>query len=295
MPTHWPASVNATIEPERQIAEAGGQRILACDVGNSRVKFGVLSLPEPAVHVLPACLSAAAFPVDGKIDWDQIVQWVNDGVTSAYLAGANPCTVERIRTEWTRTIDRIPLIHVSSPPAFLKTAVDSAERAGIDRLLNAVAANAIRRSEQPVVIVDSGTATTVDVVDSHGVFQGGAILPGLDLAAKSLNDYTALLPRISIDELAANTRHPVGRNTRDAICSGLFWGQVGAVRELVGQLENDLQMHEPNRTSPLILLTGGGAAILADRFPEARFEPHLSLQGLTLAANSPNATDETPL
>jgi type III pantothenate kinase len=150
-------------------------------------------------------------------------------------------------------------------------------RVGVDRLLNAVAANVIRPAARPAVIVDTGTATTVDLVNTDGAFEGGAILPGFELCARALHDYTALLPLLSIEELAGEPREPLGRNTRAALRSGLFWGQLGAVKELIERLT-------PVRTEPLVLLTGGGAVLLASHFPEARWEPHLSLQGLVVMA-----------
>ena len=86
---------------------------------------------------------------------------------------------------------------------------------------------------RPAIIVDSGTATTVDAVDADGVFLGGAILPGFGLLARSLQRYTALLPLITLEELGTGPPPAVGRDTTAAIKSGLFFGQLGAVRELV--------------------------------------------------------------
>ncbi|MCA9071622.1 MAG: type III pantothenate kinase, partial [Planctomycetaceae bacterium] len=149
---------------------------------------------------------------------------------------------------------------------------------GIDRLLNAVAANCVRSKNQPALIVDSGTATTVDTVDQTGAFMGGSILPGFELSARALHHYTALLPLIPLDELNGPKKPiPVGTNTRAAMQSGLYWGQVGAVRELLARSCRSFGFE-----NPLTLLTGGGGALLAAEFPEAQWFPHLSLQGLAL-------------
>ena len=148
---------------------------------------------------------------------------------------------------------------------------------GIDRLLNAVAANHIRPDKTPAVIIDCGTATTVDYISAAGAFAGGAILPGFELSARALHQYTARLPLIDVATLGHSPPNPLGHNTAAAIQSGLFWGQLGAVRELITRLSDDT-------VSPLILLTGGGGSLLQPYISEAIYEPHLSLQGLSLTA-----------
>jgi type III pantothenate kinase len=272
------------MQPDVKMSAGGGARILGCDVGNSRVKFGLFDVPRAASPTLPVCLQAAVFPLDGNVDWDRIANWLPENGVRGLLAGANPVGNDRIQREWVQYTGRPPLEQVTDLCRLLNTAVDAPQRVGVDRLLNAVAANVVREPRQPVVIVDSGTATTVDLVDGDGVFRGGAILPGFELAAKSLRAYTALLPLVTIEELAENPRSPLGTNTQDAICSGLYWGHVGAVRELADRLFETLRREHPESpVSPLVLLTGGGGGLLAEQFPEARWLPHLSLQGLVLA------------
>jgi type III pantothenate kinase len=155
--------------------------------------------------------------------------------------------------------------------------VDSIRAVGVDRLFNAIAANVIRAPGQAVIIVDSGTATTVDVVSSEGVFEGGAILPGFQLCARALHQYTALLPHIPNSELDVSTPEPLGKNTRDAIRSGLFWGQLGAVKELLRHLYKQLP------DGALTLVTGGAGRLLAPQMsPDVLHEPFLTLQGLVM-------------
>ena len=159
----------------------------------------------------------------------------------------------------------------------LTLSVDSPRTVGVDRLFNAIAANVIRPAGKAMIIVDSGTATTVDVVSSEGVFEGGAILPGFQLCSRALHQYTALLPQIANAELAVSTPVALGKNTRDALRSGLFWGQIGAVKELLRHLHQEL----PDGT--LTIMTGGAGRLLVPQFPsDVLHEPFLTLQVLVI-------------
>ncbi|MEX0701162.1 MAG: type III pantothenate kinase [Planctomycetales bacterium] len=104
-------------------------------------------------------------------------------------------------------------------------------------------------------------------------------MAGFQLSARALHRYTALLPLIGIDELANEPHPPLGRDTRQALRSGLFWGQLGAVKELIARLS-------VGEKEPALLLTGGGGPLLAPHLPHARHEPHLGLRGLALSAGT---------
>jgi len=149
---------------------------------------------------------------------------------------------------------------------------------GIDRLLDALAANRLRQPGRAAVVVDVGSAITVDLVGEDGAFLGGAILPGIGMAARAMHEFTDLLPLIEMSELAAPPP-PLGTATVPAIKSGLFWGAVGAIRELVGRLGEGLTQ------PPHVFLSGGAGPAVADLLgPDARCVPHLTLAGIALAA-----------
>jgi len=108
---------------------------------------------------------------------------------------------------------------------------------------------------------------------------GGAILPGFGLLARSLHRYTALLPLVTLEELGTGPTEAVGEDTIAAIRSGLFFGQLGAVRELVAEMSGSLE-----GAAPELFLTGGGGPLLATALTEARLVPHLGLRGLAEVA-----------
>ena len=250
--------------------------VLACDVGNSRTKFGLFS---PTLTGLPDCLRSLTFDGFADVDWLAVRDCLDGyefGSIPAVLSGTSRDGLDRISDGWRCELGTNPLRFEYTQLAHrLSIDVERPDGVGIDRLLNAVAVNALRPANRPAIVVDSGTATTVDLVTATGAFAGGAILPGFELSARSLNEYTSLLPYLGIDQIAANTPAPLGRNTQAAIHSGLYWGQIGAVTRLIDALSES--------TDPLVVVTGGGAGILVEHLPNAVRERHLTLQGLVLA------------
>lgn len=254
------------------------QHRLAIDAGNTRIKLGLFAWSNASAHgELPRCVERVVVLSREPPPWELLAQWQSaaGGWQPAVIAGSNPRDVERVRADWPNSLGPMPRIVANTEDFPLPIRVDEPRRVGIDRLLNAVAVNELRSRERSAVIVDSGTATTVDVVTADGAFAGGAILPGLALSAKALHEYTALLPLVSVLELGQATPEPLGHNTRAAIRSGLFWGQLGAVKELIERQAG---------SEAEVFITGGGGALLATHLPRAHFEPHLPLQGLVLVA-----------
>lgn len=151
----------------------------------------------------------------------------------------------------------------------LKLAVDDPRSIGADRIVNAVAAMDIVGA--PVVIVDFGTATTFDVISRNGVYEGGAIAPGVVLSQTALSERAAQLPFIELS-------HPVsviGKNTKDAMLSGIYYGYLSLVEGLLKRIAQDLG------ETPRIIATGGLGRMFSDDIDliEA-YIPDLTLRGL---------------
>ena len=208
--------------------------MIGVDAGNTRVKFAWMELPP--VSGVPRSLGFMAIPVGQPLPVDTLRDWIRQGHWPRVVVdGSNPPEVERVLREWPQM--GVPPTHLGDRQRLpLVIDVEFPEKVGIDRLLNAMAANARRQPSQIAIVIDSGTATTVDLVDGTGVFCGGAILPGFEMGAKALNHYTALLPLIQHHRLHDRVPPPVGRNTTEALESGLYWGHVGAVRQLIDSI-----------------------------------------------------------
>src|SRR5437870_5708113 len=182
------------------------------DVGNSRIKWG--RCREDRVT------EAVSLPLNAPEKWEaQYRSWNFAGSEQWNVSGVNPDALRRF-ADWLQ--HRATVVHTIRDfvEVMLPVLVDSPERVGIDRLLNALAAkNRVQRAVS-LFIVDAGSAVTVDWVDEKGHFRGGAIFPGFRLMAESLHEYTALLPLVPTPS-SGNPPLP-GMNTYAAISAGIF-------------------------------------------------------------------------
>ena len=257
--------------------------MIVVDAGNTRVKFSWMEL-HPLGQV-PQTHGFVAIPVGQPLPVTTLQEWIRTGhPTCVVVAGSNPPEVERVLREWPPVGVR-PMRLGDRRQLPLVVDVEFPEKVGIDRLLNAIAANARRPPGQIAIVIDSGTATTVDLVDGLGVFRGGAILPGFEMGARALNQYTAWLPLIQHHRLHVRVPPVVGWNTTEALESGLYWGHVGAVRQLVESICRE-SAGPSEKLAPLIFLTGGAAPVLRPHLPTAKSEAALCLQGLAIAATA---------
>jgi type III pantothenate kinase len=151
--------------------------------------------------------------------------------------------------------------------------VDEPQSVGADRALNAIAAHA--KYPGNLIVVDFGTATTFDVVDSTGAYKGGIIAPGLNLSLDALVNAAAKLPRIAIEEPKSD--HVIGRTTEDQMLAGIYWGYVAMIEGLLDRLKAEIG------GAVTVVGTGGLAALFAKRTDLFdAVEPDLTIQGLSL-------------
>ena len=200
--------------------------IIAVDIGNARMKIGVFDsfigkgLPEPA----------RTLSLDGDSPrFDALTAWLCDSAaekTSWCLASVNRPSSSRL-INWlrdNRPDDDVTLLSAGDLP--LTVRLQRPDMVGIDRLVDAVAVNHLRDGNSPAVIVDVGTAITVDLVSSDGEFLGGSILPGLAMSARAMHEFTDLLPLIDVAEFS-DPPPALGKNTESALASGFFLGHGG--------------------------------------------------------------------
>lgn len=238
------------------------------DVGNTRLKWGRCA-PDQIAAMAPLPHDEAA--------WERQWQaWAISSSSQWVLSGVAPAQRERL-AGWLRQRGVTPAVLDDYRRLPLEVLVDEPGKVGLDRLLNAVAANSVRQPEHGAILIDAGTAVTVDYLDAAGVFRGGAIFPGLLLMAKALHDYTAMLPLVEIDAAVA----PPGRNTAEAIKTGVLHAIVGGIENLARQMSE----HVAPRCE--VLCTGGDAPLIASALAlEPRVWPEMTLEGIRLNATT---------
>lgn len=168
-----------------------------------------------------------------------------------------------------------PLIVGRSVQPQMPVLCDNPREVGADRLVNAVAA--WHRYKTSLIVIDFGTATTFDVVSERGEFLGGAICPGISLCRDALFRAASKLPRVEL----TRPRSAIATNTVEAMQSGLVFGYIGLVRELVARMTFELG------TQPKVIATGGLASLVAadtDMFDH--LDEFLTLDGLRIIAQS---------
>ncbi|MGI9013430.1 MAG: type III pantothenate kinase [Phycisphaerales bacterium] len=168
-------------------------------------------------------------------------------------------------------------------PIPIGTQLDPETITGVDRLLNAAAAFALL--QEACVIVDAGTAMTVDFVDGRGTFHGGAILPGAAMQLKALARYTDALPEISF--APPHGDEAFGRSTSQAMLQGVFYGLRGAVWKLTERYA------EAYGAYPRVIATGGDAQLLFEHDDLVdRVVDNLALLGIAECLRATMTPDE---
>jgi type III pantothenate kinase len=255
--------------------------LVAVDVGNSRIKLGLFDAAAADAKQPGLPVPTRTFDLGPEAtELDRIAAWIGPERVPqlAWWIGSVQRTVSSRLVEWLRDRGVSQIVLLASADLPLKVALDRPDMVGIDRLLGAVSANVLRPRDTPAVVVDLGTAITVDLVAADGSFQGGAILPGIGLAAQALHEFTDLLPLLDMQSLA-EPPPALGANTVSAMRAGIYWGAIGGVRHLIDLLAAGLP------TTPQVFLTGGAAPAVARLVaPSAIYAPHLVLSGMALAA-----------
>ncbi len=252
--------------------------ILVADVGNTRIGLGLWT-GDQLLHV---------HRVDGArpAHWPAVIESIWSEIEPAATRAAAICSVhpERGRALADKILELCgvePQFVGPDLPLPLKVAYQNTTELGPDRVCAAAAAFA--RHGAACAVASLGTATTVDFVDDQGCFQGGTILPGLDMSCEALHTFTARLPRIQ----PLTPQSPIGQTTFDAIAAGVAYAQVGAIREIVERFAGVANAW------PQLILTGGAAepiAELADFVDQVM--PDLCLIGTGLAYERAAGTRE---
>jgi type III pantothenate kinase len=253
--------------------------LLALDIGNTNItvglfRAGALLATRRAATNPRATTDEVELLLDGLLRLDGIAIADLDAVALASVVPALTGAVEAIAERRDR-----PLLIAAAGTVPLAVRVDRPGEVGADRLCNALAA--ARLHGTPAVVVDFGTATTLDCVAADGAYVGGAIAPGLELGLEALAARTAKLPRIA---LRAPDR-AIGRDTVSAMQSGTIFGYQALAAGLLARVR--VELADANDVAPAdvrAILTGGLSAAPWARALEGidAIDPDLTLKGLAI-------------
>ena len=249
--------------------------MICVDIGNSNISLAVFAKGKlDRTERVPVDQAQAQKLADILTAFREICgpQPLGAKTVPITVSSVNPDALELVERVVTDTFKQNVLLIGRDFPLEMKTAVENPEAVGKDRLITAFAAfEVIGRA---AVIADFGTATTIDCVNDNGIFLGGVIFPGLSLAARSLNAYTAALPNVK-PRIPEST---FGTNTIMAIQNGIYYSAIGALREIVERYAEELGCW------PQVVVTGGFANMIAQKcdFIDS-LVPDLCLNGLYLA------------
>ncbi len=261
-------------------------RLLAFDIGNTNITIGLFDTEKvfacPISHApCPTFLGAWRVRTEIGRTGDEhfglvrdFLSWQNcqvKEVGAIVLCSVVPPVTTSILEMSERFFSVKPVIVTGGLNLGIRNAYQPPEAVGADRLVNAIAA--IHFYGVPCIVVDFGTATTFDAIDRNNTYLGGAISPGLTMAAEALFQRTAQLPRVALNQ----PKWAIGRSTVESIQSGLIFGYVGLVKELVARFKTELGK------DARVVATGGLAPLIAPLTEVIEeVNPDLTLLGLAL-------------
>ncbi len=245
--------------------------LLAIDVGNKNSVFSVSKNRE--------IISEWRCSTDGNMTADQYFTWLQQlfNISNIYYKSINkvivssvvPDAIFNLKVLSKTYFNCVPLI-VGSGNCKIPISIDveSGTNVGADRLVNATAAYQIIGGD--TIVVDFGTATTFDVINSAGSYIGGVIAPGVALSTKALNEAAAALPHVEVKR----PPNVVGRNTVNCMQSGIYWGYLSLVEGISAKIKKEKNINK-------VIATGGLSNVFSrDTSIFDKIDLRLTIKGL---------------
>ena len=245
--------------------------LLAIEQGNTNTLF--------AVHDGTSWIAQWRAATDSSRTADEYAVWLSQllnmaglqfGVLdSCIISSVVPQSIFNLRNLSRRYFHVEPLVIGENANLGIPIRIDKPSEAGADRLVNAIGAHIVYPGT--LIVIDSGTATTFDVIAADGGFEGGVIAPGINLSMEALHTAAAKLPRVAIQK----PQRVLGKDTVGAMQSGVFWGYVALIEGLIARLKAEWG-------EPMTVVATGGVASLFHGATQAidHFDPDLTIRGM---------------
>lgn len=246
--------------------------LLAIDVGNTNTVF--------ALHNGEAWTAQWRSATNSTRTADEYAVWLGQlfSLAGLKMSDVNHCIISTVVPQAVFNFRNLARRYFEVEPKFVgeegvnlgvEVRIDRPEQAGADRLVNAVGAHVAH--EGALIVIDSGTATTFDIVGADGGFEGGIISPGINLSLRALHDAAAALPRIAIQR----PDRVIGKDTISAMQSGIFWGYVDLIDGLIRRIKAEY-------AAPMTAIATGGVASLFEGASEEinHYDSDVTIRGL---------------
>jgi type III pantothenate kinase len=245
--------------------------LLAIEQGNTNTLF--------AVHDGDDWIAQWRTATDSMRTADEYAVWLHQllemqglklsVLDACIVSSVVPQSIFNLRNLSRRYLHVEPLVVGENVNLGVDVRIEKPSEAGADRLVNAIGAHIAYPG--PLLVIDSGTATTFDVVAADGAFEGGAIAPGINLSMQALHSAAARLPRVAIQRPS----RAIGKDTVASMQSGVFWGYVGLIEGLITRIRAEYP-------EPLTVIATGGVASLFEGATLAidHFDHDLTIRGL---------------
>lgn len=253
--------------------------ILCLDIGNSHVFGGIFDANNELLirfrhptynNITPNQIGVFLKDVlrQNNIDFNQI--------ESIALCSVVPWIDHSLKTACKKHFKINPFFLNSETNTSIKINIDTPSENGADIIAGTIAASHFYPNKD-ILIVDLGTVTTIAAMGKNREYLGAAFIPGIRTAMNSLKTEAAKLPPVEI----MKTKRTTGKNTIESIQSGLFWGHLGAIKEITSKMAA-----ENFKSKPLIIATGGLAPVFKEEKIFSHIEPDLVLHGIKMAYDS---------
>jgi type III pantothenate kinase len=250
--------------------------LLAIDAGNTNVVFALVD--EREIKARWRIATDARRTADEYAVWLRQLLIINgmtlEDVTAVIISTVVPRALHNLTVLSQKYFKVDPLIAGQAPVEWsLALDVDEPHAVGADRAVNAIAAHTLHSGDK--ILIDFGTATTIDAVDYNGAYKGGIIAPGINLSLDALVSAAAMLPRIAIE--APESTSVIGRDTKSQMLIGIYWGYIAMIEGLVSRMKAEIGR-------PTKVIATGGLAVLFEQHSKVFdvIEPDLTIQGLAI-------------
>ncbi|MGM1050473.1 type III pantothenate kinase [Paenibacillus uliginis N3/975] len=248
--------------------------ILVVDVGNTNIVLGIYQGKELLHHFRISTSRQSTVDEYGVLIHNlfQMSKILISEIEGVIVSSVVPPLVRVVEEMCLKYIKKAPLIVGPGIKTGLNLRYENPREVGADRIVNAVAA--VEQYGGPLIVVDFGTATTFDCIDSKGNYLGGAIVPGIGIATEALVQRASKLPRVELEK----PKKVIGRNTVHAMQAGIIYGYAGQVDGLVKRIKAEMEADNVK-----VIATGGLAELIASESDSIdKIDEMLTLEGLRI-------------